>query len=969
MPDSNRLHPFALAPQSFTLFLGCLLLLGCAFLVAPSPTAAQALAPDTAATSVHGPGSDTDDPPVPQTFDWHLEVELPTTTDWGTPIQREASEEIRSWTTKPEFISPLVDYLPEGDGVVSPYDHFGHAIGKPGHLHRVDEIYDYYEALAASSDRVELQTLGLTEEGREFRLLQIGTPENLARLDRVKEGMNALADPRQTSQEEARDWIQELPIIYTVYTGLHSPETAHPEMAMEMAYRLALAEHPMVAQAMEDVVVFLVPIAEPDGRDRMVQWYQRHGQDIYDDRDNIPAAPYWGHYAGHDNNRNALQLYLRLSEEMLDLFLEWKHPISLDVHEAGDATSYHYFSTGTGPYNEYIEPVTIKEWQWMANYESTALERYGMPGVFTHDFYDGWFPGYLFWITNNRNAIGRFTETWGIFSSLPNTRVRSPRAEMRTREWFRPNPAYETAHWSFRNVINYQQSGMLHSFYWAATNREEILEQFWVKSKNSLERGRTEAPFAYVIPQAQDRRADAAYMLNLIRKHGIEVHQAARSGSFGGVQVETGDYVVRMDQPYRNFAHMLLDVQRYPSEGEEVAYIRGGMAWTFPLMHNVVTHPVNDLQVQSLTMEEITAEIQPQGEIQAPADAEWLVVHPRASAKSLQARYALGEAPVEVAREAVSAGGTELPPGAWLIPSQEMDRNEAEAWANRFGYDLHGLSQDQVDGVDRAPMNLPRIGFLHTWRETRDSGAVRWSLDYLDVPFTMIAETELAQGDLRDRFDVILFPEQGRNSTGRQIFEGIDERHGDLAYTQTEEFPAHGIPNSAERITGGMGYEGLQALRDFVEEGGTFIALGSASRLPIEYSLSRRATLFEPDELIVPGSILRGEVADPSNPITFGYDDEIPLWHKFGPYIEAVGAHSPNTPVRYTGDGDDLFMSGVVVGGHELASRPAVIDHPMEEGHMVLFGFNPMHRYQPHGNFALVWNAIIHWDELGGEGR
>ena len=911
-------------------------------------------------------GQTADDPPVPQEFDWHLEVQLPAETEWGTPIHREASEQIRRWTTKPEFVSPLVDYLPEGGAVVSPFDHFGHSIGRPAHLHRVDEIYGYYEALAASSDRVNLHTLGLSEEDREFRLVQIGTPENLARLDRIKEGLNALADPRGTSEAEARAWIEELPVIYTVYTGLHSPETAHPEMAMEMAYRLALAEHPMVERAMEDVVVFLVPVTEPDGRDRMVQWYQRHGEGIYSDRDNIPAAPYWGHYAGHDNNRNALQLYLRLTEEMLDLFLEWKHPISLDVHEAGDAAAYHYFSTGTGPYNEYIDPVIIKEWQWMANYESTALERYGMPGVFTHDFYDGWFPGYLFWITNNRNAIGRFTETWGIFSSLPNTRIREPRPQFTTREWFRPNPAYDRAHWSFRNVINYMQSGMLHSFFWAATNREEILEQFWTKSKSSLERGRTEAPFAYVVPREQERPADAAYMLNLIRKHGIEVHEAAAAGTFGDVDVATGDHVIRLDQPYRDFAHMLMDVQNYPSEGEEVAFIRGGMAWTLPLMHNVTAHPVGDAAVQELAMEEVTDPIRAEGEVRADGAAPWLAVHPRASSLSLQARYELGDAPVQVAREPLTAGGVELPAGAWLIDADEVDRDEIEGWARRFGYDLFGVGREAVDALERSPMPLPRIGFLHTWRETRDSGAVRYALDFLGVPYTMVAETELAAGGLRDRFDVILFPEQGRNSTGTQIFEGIDDRHGDLAYTATEEFPAHGIPNSAPRITGGMGLEGLQALRDFVHEGGTFISLGSASRLPIEYSLTRHARLFEPDQLIVPGSILRGEVTDPSSPLTFGYDGQIPLWHKFGPYIETVGTRDARTPVRYTEAADDLFMSGVVVEPGELAGRPALLDHPMGDGHMVLFGFNPMHRYQPHGNFALVWNAIIHWDALGG---
>lgn len=906
---------------------------------------------------------DDDPPPVPQTFDWYEQYEIPSQTDWGTPINREATEQIRSWTTREEFISPLVDYLPEEQGITSPTEHFGYAIGKPGELHRVEEHYAYYERLAQDSDRVNFLTLGQSEEGNDFKLLQIGSRENLDRLEEIKQGLNDLADPRYTSEQEARELIDELPLIYTMYSGLHSAETAHPEMSVELAYRLALAEHPKIQQTLENVVIFIVPVVEPDGRNRMVDWYRRHGEGVYDDgADGITRPPYWGQYVGHDNNRNALQLYLRLTEEMLDLFLEWKHPISLDVHEAGSVV-YHYFSTGTGPYNEYIDPLTIKEWQWMANYESQALERDGMPGVYTHDFYDGWFPGYLFWITNNRNAIGRFTETWGGMAGMPNTRERTAPGHQLTREWFRPNPGYRENYWSFRNMINFMQAGMIESFYWASKNRDQVLEQFWTKSNNSLNRGREEAPFAYVVPADQQRKADASYMLNLILDHGIEVHRARESGRFGDVQVTAGDYVIRMDQPYRDFAHMLMDVQHYPEEGEQVAYIRGGMAWTFPLMHNVQAYEVGEPGVQELAMNRVD-EVHPAGQAAYSGSPDWYAVNPQASAKSIKAAYELQGSDMRVAVDPVSAGGVELDEGSWLIASEEIGAGEMDEWADRFGLTVHGLDEPALQGVDHRPVNLPRIALLHTWRETRDSGAVRYALDYLDIPYTMVSETELGDRDLREAFDVVLFPEQGRNTGGQQIFEGIDERHGPLPYTQTEQFPNHGIPNAADDITGGMGYEGLQALRNFTEGGGTLITLGSATTLPIDYSLTRQVRLFEPDDLIIPGSIVKGEVQDPSNPLTFGYGEQIPLWHKFGPYIRQAPAREAEVPVRYTSGEEDLFMSGVVVEPAELTGQPALMNHGLGDGHMVLFGFNPMHRYQPHGNFALVWNAIMYWDSL-----
>ena len=904
-----------------------------------------------------------DDPPVDQEYDWYLEHEIPAETEWGTPINREATEQIRKWTTRPEFIAPIVDYLPNVDGIPSPYDHFGQSIGQPGTLHYVDELYEYYQLLAESSSRMNYEVLGESEEGNEMVVLQISSEENLARLEEVKAGMNALADPRTINEQEAQQLIQDLPIIYTVYTGLHSAETAHPEMAVELAYRLAAAEHPQIKETLENVVVFLVPVVETDGRNRMLDWYHKHGEDIYDDAEGIPRSPYWGSYAGHDNNRNAIQLYLRLTEEMLDLFLEWKHPISLDVHEAGDATSYHYFSTGTGPYNEYIDPITIKEWQWMANYESTSLERHGMPGVFTHDFYDGWFPGYLFWITNNRNAIGRFTETWAGFSGLPYTRVREPSAHNITREWFRPNPAYPKANWSFRNVINYMQSGQLNSLYWASVNRQEVLENFWIKSKNSLEKGMNEAPYAWVVPADQDRNADAAYVVNLLRKHGIEVNRAESSGSFGEHSISEGDYVVNMAQPYRNFAHMLMDVQIYPSEGEEVAYIRGGMAWTLPMMFNIEAFEVDDADVQSLNMTLLESDVLPFGELHTQRRADYYAVHPKASAKSLQARYVLEDVPVQLAHGEISVDrNTTLAPGSWLISVDAMSEDEIEEWANKFGYRVYSVRDRDLSDLERSDLALPRLGVLQTWRETRDEGHVRFSLDYLEIPYELVTETSIADRDLRSEFDVILFPEQGRNSTGKAIFEGVDTRHGALSYEYSEEYPTLGYPASAPDITGGMGYGGLESLKAFVEQGGTFITLGSATRLPIEFSLTQAATTWEPQDLIIPGSIVKGVVPE-DHIITYGYDSEIPLWHKFGPYLDANPNRESSVPVRYANE-NEIFMSGSVVEPAELEDKPALISHKMGEGNMVLFGFNPIHRYQPHGNFALVWNSIMYWDQL-----
>ena len=894
---------------------------------------------------------------VPQTFDWWQETPIPSQTPWGQEIDRAATELMLSWTTMPEYTNPFVDHLPVAEGVVSPMDHFGYPIGKPGYLHRVDEIYGYHQALAASSPRVTFQLLGETEEGNHLALVQIGSQENLARLERVKEGMNALADPRNTSSAEARALIEELPVIHLIYSGLHSPETGHPEVTLELAYRLAASEDPMIRAIRDNVVVFIVPVVEPDGRNRVVDWYRKHQTEMVEDwADRVPGPPFWGKYIRHDNNRDGLQMIARLTQETMKLYLEWKPPIAIDLHES---VPYLYVSTGTGPYNPNVDPITVAEWTWISNYEVTALTSLGKPGVWTHGFYDGWNPSYLFWHANNRNGIGRFYETFG--NSIPQTVTRELGANNTSVEWYRPNPPRSETIWSLRNNVNYAQTGVIHSLYLYSQNRERILEQFWTKSNNSLNRGRNEAPYAYHLPANQARRGNVAHLLNNVRQQGIEVHRADADGRFGDVEVRAGDYLIRMDQPYRDFIETLMGVQHFP---EDAPRPYDDVGWTFPYLYNVTANAVAEPGVQSLRASLVGEDVAIPGSIDIAGNATWLAVHPAGSGYALEARQELADVPMEAAQSAIriSANRT-VPAGAWLIEAGAVERNRLETWAGAHGFDVVGATDSQLEGVQRHAMTMPRIALLHSWRNTQDDGWVRYNLDRMDIPYTYLPEDRLKEGDLRDQFDVILFPEQGRGSTAQEIFAGVDPELSPLSYEPDPDFPSLGVHSQTEDMTGGMGFAGLQALQDFMNRGGTFITLGSATTLPVGFGMVRGVSLADPQGLFVPGSVVKGRVTRGDHPIAWGYEEEVPLINRFGPYLNVPSRLEDRVVLRY-GEADELFMSGLVINGEGLAGRPAVVSLPVGEGHAVLFGFNPLHRYQTHGMFSLVWNAILHWDQL-----
>jgi len=220
---------------------------------------------------------------------------------------------VREWTTRPEFLSPLVDHLPLAAAVPSPKDVLGHHAGAPRELTYYAELLGYYRALAAASPRVTLMSAGLTDEGREMVVVAIASEETIRDLDRYRGYLGQLADPRGLSEPEARQVIARAKPIYHFMAGLHSAETGPPEMLMELAYRLAVEEGPLFDQIRANVIVTMTPAAEPDGRDRYVDWYYRHLINITDDRDRIGGPPYWGKYIFHDNNRdiNYSQLSMR----------------------------------------------------------------------------------------------------------------------------------------------------------------------------------------------------------------------------------------------------------------------------------------------------------------------------------------------------------------------------------------------------------------------------------------------------------------------------------------------------------------------------------------------------------------------------------------------------------------------------------------------------------------------------------
>jgi hypothetical protein len=901
-------------------------------------------------------------------------------------------EQIREYTTAPEFLPESVSYLPDSDTVPSPTKALGHLVGAPDELSRTAQIYDYFRRLDAASDRVAVQTIGTSEEGREILLAVISSPESLADLSRYQELNARLADPRRTRREEARALAAEGKVVYYLTGGLHSTETGSPEMLMELAYRLAVSERPEIRTIRDNAIVLITPVLEADGRDRQVDWFYRHLRAKklpWEDLAEFLSPPYWGRYAFHDNNRDGMQMTLALSRAVSDVFWTFHPQVIHDLHES---VPLLYISTGHGPYSPAIDPVTINEWTQMAHHEAGALAAMGLPGVWVWGFWDGWWPGYMTSVALNHHAVGRFYETFGNGSAGTFERrlgerkfAGKPVTEV---QWYRPWPPAKKLTWSLRDNTNYMEAGVLQALHYAALHREELLGNLWQKAQRALEKGKREAPYGWVFPLEQRDPARLAHLINRLRAHRIEVHRLTAAATLGGQSYAAGSYLVRMDQPYRDAAISFLDVQKFPEAEPNTPY--DDVAWTWPLLYGVAGSRVDDKAALTVPAEAVSADVVPAGT--AEGEGEIFLVRDTGQTALLTARVLLGNRQVDAAEVAFSARGTTYPAGSWIVQAAEV-----RAVAEKTGIDF--AASAAIPEVARHVIDLPRLAVLHTWTDTQDAGWVRYTLDQAGCPYTLINPDDLRRGGLAERFDVILFPNTREEFA--EMVHGIDPRFGPLPYTQTPEFPSHGVPDASPDITGGLGLEGVLALRGFVEGGGTLLAIGGAGVLAVEGGLVRRVTLASSGGNN-PGSELQAKVVRPAHPLVYGYEEKPTVFRGNGPVFDVrdldrgrvvlqfgtkqvpeddaaeVGSADGKIEVEDVSSGGDvakpksveakdkppIVISGFIQGKEELDGKPAILDLPVGKGRVILFGFNPLHRYLNHSDFRFAWNAILHWNDL-----
>lgn len=835
--------------------------------------------------------------------------------------------------------------------IPTPESRLGFQPGADFKLARWEQVVDYFRDVGAATDRVSVQTLGESTQGRPFLVAVVSAPETLADLDHYRDLQHSLADPRRIpgSIDPAAVVAASKPVVLITCT-IHSSETASTLMAMELLHELASKDDEETLEILDGAILLLVPSVNPDGVDLVADWYGRSLGKPWEGS----GMPWLYHpYAGHDTNRDWFMLNLKETRLLSRLlYHDWFPTITYDVHQMGSTGARLFVPPFHDPVNPNLDPRMQQGIALIGTHMAADLARAGKKGVLTNAMYDNWWQGGNRTVPQRHNMVGVLTEAASV-------RLASP--IFLTPEQLRGGSRGFAGHelavnfvdpwpggwWRLRDIVEYELVCARSVLTLAARYREQFQSQYTAMARDAIAAGEQQPPYGWIIPADQPDLGRAADMVEILHATGIDVHQATEPITAVGRTFPRGSWVIPAAQPFRPHVKDLLERQRYPDRltgrGEpETPYDVAG--WTLPLQMGV--EAVEIAEPFMVPGQPLAAIMKPIGEIAGVEEPNTYALKNMVD-DDLIALNTLLEAGIEVriGTKDHCIDGKQFPPGTiWF--------EATEATSRVLGRAIEGLSSQvhatscRLEGDD-APttrrMDTPRIGVYQPWVPSMDEGWTRLVLENFRVPYTSLHNADIRVGGLSERFDAILIP----SIDARTLREGYE-------------------PNRTEpEYVGGLGQDGSAAFREFVRDGGVVVCLEQSCqyaisewKLPVEEVLGAKSK----SEFYGPGSILNARFSTSAGseapwPLLQGVPEEGYLYFNQSLAFRIPDNSQARTLARYASN--DVLASGWLRGEAHLADQAALVEVTVGSGRVILFGFPPQHRGQSRGTFRLLINALL----------
>ncbi len=848
--------------------------------------------------------------------------------------------------------------------LVSPEESLGFQVGTDYKVAGWQAVSEYMRHVADNSDRILLEELGQTTEGNDFLMLLISAPENLENLAHYQTIQRQLATPSTPTTEKGKEELdalaQEGKAVVLINCNLHSTEIASSQMSMEFAHEFARAATPQIRKILENVIILLIPSANPDGLNIVTDWYNLTVGTPYEGSE----IPWLYHkYTGHDNNRDWFMLTQTETQILTRVLYEkWFPEVVYDIHEMSYRGPRFVIPPYFEPVNPNIPPLLQRTLSLIGAQLAFDLTSKGFTGVLSNAVYDTWWHGGFRTVPYRHNMVGILTEAARVEIATPifqpyHTLKGYQRGldEYTLRTNF-PEP-WPGGWWRLRNIVEYEKAAALSILDFVAEHRVMLKTNFYKMGLKAIAEGKNGPPRAFLIPTQQRDIHTTLKMLDILKHGGVEIHQANSPFTADGVEYPAETYVVLMSQPFRAHAKDLLEAQRYPerrpspeSPPERPYDIAG---WTLPLQMGVRTIPVVHPFEADLSQVPVLPKIK--GRLVHASEPWGYLLENRTNVEATVLNHLFHEKLADnnpkytlySTNREIKIRDKILPRGAILIRTatpQSQATEEMETLAAEFGTHIYAEAFIDKKILGRlSKLNMPRLGLYKPWTASIDEGWTRWVLDTHAFTYNSLTNAEIQAGNLEDRYDAIILPDMSTS--------GILNGHA------PGKLPAEYV--------GGIGTQGLANLRAFVEDGGTLICLNQAAELPLEYfglgekgivNVVEKANQSKANTFFCPGSLLRVRI-DTKHPIGYGLDRDMAIFFKSGPVFDGVRG---DVKAVATYPEFNPLMSGWLEGEKRIRQKTALLETQLGAGRVVLFGFKPQQRGQSHGTFKLLFNAIYY---------
>jgi hypothetical protein len=888
--------------------------------------------------------------------------------------------------------------------ITSPLQQFGHNIGDDYFLANYKQLTEYWTKLDHESDRMRVVRIGTTAEGRPMYMAIITAPENFKKLGRYQEIASRLAHARDLTDDQARALAHEGKAVVWIDGGLHASEVLGAQQLVEFVYEMVSRNDAETMRFLHDDIL-LATLANPDGMDFVSDWYMR--APIATDRSTSGLPHLYQKYAGHDNNRDSY-MASQPETQAVDsiLYRAWYPHIVYNHHQAGPPGTVLFAPPFRDPFNYNFDPLIPVGIDLVGAAIHSRFLQEGKPGATMRSGspYSTWWNGGLRTTVYFHNMIGLLTETIGNPTPMEITLVPDkllPSGSL-------PDPIMPQP-WHFAQSMAYELSANRAVMDVASKYREDFLFNAYRMGKNSIDRGSTDTwtltpdkvaqvtnefdrnraahkqestadymkilhqpaqrdPRGYIIPSDQEDFPTAAKFINTLVKTGIDVERATTAFTVAGKRYPSGSYVVMTSQAFRPHVMDMFEPQHHP---DDIPYPGGpptppydNAGWTLTYLMGVKADRVLDpftgpfeklsgfapvpagtvgLRIESLP-----------GGLTRPAVTWYAWTRGTNDAFAAANRLMKAGQEVYTVPRSMNVGGASLAAGSFLVRVTPQADAIARSLAKERGVTFAPVSASLIPGAAR--LHVPRIALWDVYGGSTSSGWMRFVFDQFEFPYDVVFASDLDNGDLSAKYDVLILPDGATfvtDTIGRSFGSRI----------QPEKIPAEWRSHLG-RITAA---KTLPRIRSFVENGGTLLALGDASQIGYKLDMSVANALIDSSgkelpraKYYVPGSVLSVAV-DTTNAIAWGlhsptdiYFDNYPAFRML-PSAKSKGAAAvawfeSATPLR----------SGWAWGQKALDGASEIVVGPLGKGSVVLYGPEVHFRGQTHGAFRFLFNGIYY---------